>query len=333
MALTVDDIDEVADIDGVLRVQPALNVSVDFIQHGDGTRYQLALSQIMPGVSVELAAGDQVDLQGDQPQIVLPNTYLEPLGLGPAQDAIGQNVVLAVTDASGTQTTTEVTVVGIAEPGLISMAGAIPNEALTTALFDLQMTGAAQGQAETYASASVWFEPDAGDEATDAFRERLADAGYTATTLEDQLGTFTSVIDTIVLVLNGFAIIALLAASIGIINTPLHGRPGTHPRDRPHEGHGGVQREGVIAVHHRSRRHRPARQRHRRTGCFRRRRGSLSCPASSILSDLPGLTLILFEPATVATVILSVMAVAFLAGTMPALRTARQDPIEPLRFE
>lgn len=46
-------------------------------------------------------------------------------------------------------------------------------------------------------------------------------AGYTSTTVADQLGTFKSVIDAIVLVLNAFAIIALLAAGFGIVNTLL----------------------------------------------------------------------------------------------------------------
>jgi putative ABC transport system permease protein len=55
--------------------------------------------------------------------------------------------------------------------------------------------------------------------------------------------------------------------------------------------------------------------------------------ASSILADLPGLTLVSFEPVTVAVVVLGVMAVAFLAGTLPALRAARQDPISSLRYE
>lgn len=54
---------------------------------------------------------------------------------------------------------------------------------------------------------------------TEALQDRLADAGYTGSTLEDQLGTITAVIDGIVLVLNGFAVIALVAAGIGIVNT------------------------------------------------------------------------------------------------------------------
>jgi putative ABC transport system permease protein len=55
--------------------------------------------------------------------------------------------------------------------------------------------------------------------------------------------------------------------------------------------------------------------------------------SGDLLADLPGLTLIAFDPVSIATVVLGVMAIAFLAGTLPALRAARQDPISSLRYE
>jgi putative ABC transport system permease protein len=54
-----------------------------------------------------------------------------------------------------------------------------------------------------------------------ALKDRLADAGYTGTTAADQLGTIKAVVDGIVLVFNAFAVIALLAASFGIVDTLL----------------------------------------------------------------------------------------------------------------
>lgn len=333
VALTQDDLDAIAATDGVLRVQGATAVSLDYVQHDDGTRYQLALSQFVPGMEVELAAGDQVDLDATEPEIVLPSTYLDALGFADAQDAVGSTVTLALTDATGTQVTTETVVVGVAEPGLISATGAVPNTALVDALHALQRVGAPTGQDEVYASASVWFDADAGEDATTALQDRLTDDGYTAVTLDDQLGTITSVIDTIVLVLNGFAIIALVAASIGIINT-LFMAVQERTREVGLMKAMGLSSARVFALFS---------VEAVVIGLLGSVLGVLaavgvgqvvsSALADTILSELPGLTLIVFEPVTVATVVLGVMAIAFLAGTLPALRAARQDPISSLRYE
>ena len=55
--------------------------------------------------------------------------------------------------------------------------------------------------------------------------------------------------------------------------------------------------------------------------------------AGGLLADLPGLTLVAFDPVSIGVIVLTVMAIAFVAGTIPALRAARQDPIESLRYE
>jgi putative ABC transport system permease protein len=331
-ALTDDDIETIAGIDGVLSVQPAKSVLADYVQYDDGTRYQLSISQFVPGMKVELASGEQVELDAEDPQLVLPESYVEPLELGSAADAVGQAVVLAVTDATGEQVTTEATIVGVAEPGVITLGGAIPNDVLTEELYDLQTNGAPESETTRYAQASVSFDVDAGEEEATALKDRLADAGFTGSTLEDQLGTITAVIDAIVLVLNGFAVIALVAAGIGIVNTLFMA-----VQERTREV-GLMKAMGLSSARVFSLFSIEAVV----IGLVGSALGVLAAigvgqlvgsVSGDLLTDLPGLTLIAFEPVTVVAVVLGVMAIAFLAGTLPALRAARQDPISSLRYE
>jgi putative ABC transport system permease protein len=55
--------------------------------------------------------------------------------------------------------------------------------------------------------------------------------------------------------------------------------------------------------------------------------------SSALLADLPGLQRIAFDPSSILAPILIIMAIAFLAGTLPALRASRVDPVESLRYE
>ena len=140
-------------------------------------------------------------------------------------------------------------------------------------------------------------------------------------------------IDGIVLVLNAFAVIALLAASFGIVNTLL-----MSVQERTREiglmkamGMGSGRVFALFSLE----------------AAFIGFLGSAigaglaigvgsvvsASLAGSLLSGLPGLTLIAFDPAAIALIVVVVMAVAFVAGTLPAARAAKADPVASLRYE
>jgi putative ABC transport system permease protein len=152
-------------------------------------------------------------------------------------------------------------------------------------------------------------------------------------TRADQLGTFQSVIDAIVMVLNAFAVISLLAAGFGIVNTLL-----MSVQERTREiglmkamGMGGGKVFGLFSLE----------------AVFIGFLGSAigvgigmiagtlvgNALGSSLFADLAGLNLIAFDPLSITVIILIVMGIALLAGTLPAARAARADPIESLRYE
>jgi putative ABC transport system permease protein len=136
-----------------------------------------------------------------------------------------------------------------------------------------------------------------------------------------------------VLVLNAFAIIALLAASFGIVNTLF-----ISVQERTREiglvkamGMGSGKVFGLFSLE----------------AVFIGFLGSAigvgigmiagttisSVLSGALLADLPGLTIIAFDPLSIAGIILIVMGIAFLAGTLPAARAAKADPVESLRYE
>lgn len=335
IALTPDDLDTLAGIDGVLDVQATKSISADYIVVGDGTPYVVGVGALVEGQTLQLAAGEAPDDASDAFEVVLPVSYVEPLGFADNADAVGQTATIAITDSERTQHLVVATIVGVAEEGIASPAGAsiVPNDALTDELYATQNIGLPADIAERYAQASVWFAADTTDEQLADLKDRLAEAGYTGTTVADQLGAFTTVIDGIVLVLNAFAVIALLAASFGIVNTLL-----MSVQERTREiglmkamgmGSGkvfalfsleatfiGFLGSGIGVV----------------LGMLAGATIS-SVLSAGLLADLPGLTLIAFDPVSIAVIVLIVMGVAFLAGTLPAARAAKADPVESLRYE
>ncbi|WP_229382029.1 ABC transporter permease [Microbacterium schleiferi] len=335
IALTPDDIDALEGIDGVLNVDAVRTISPDYIQAGDGTPYVASVGSLIPGQTVVLAAGEEPDPAAPEYEVALPVAYVEPLGFDSNADAIGQTVTLAITDAQRTQHMIDATVVGVTEDALANPNGSsiLTNDALSDALFDAQSTGLTEEQADRYAAATVWFDPDATEQDISALKDRLADAGYTGTTIADQLGTITAVIDGIVLVLNAFAVIALLAAAFGIVNT-LYMSVQERTREIGLMKAMGMGSGRVFTLFSLE-------------AAFLGFLGSAIGAAiamivgtgvsgvlsTSLLADLPGLTLIAFDPASIATIILVVMVIAFLAGTLPAARAARADPVDSLRYE
>ena len=335
--LNDDDLDAISAIDGVDRVDPIRQISVDWIAapgSGDDAKFELSVNPTSSIGRSDLVTGGQLDQQTDEAQLIIPEDYVDSLGFADAEDAIGQSVELGYTAADRTEQVVEATVVGVARASLLA-SGAGANEVLTAEIADAQ---AVPGQPDAYAIAVAYLTGSGEDgTVTDAdiiaVKAALADADLAGQTVEDQLGVIQTVINGIVGVLTAFSIVALVAASFGIVNTLLmsvqertreiglmkamgmsNGRVfGLFSLEAVVIGFLGAGLGAIAAIGLGS--------------------GISSIAASGPLADLPGLTLLLFEPASVVTVVLVIMLVAFLSGVLPARRAARQDPIESLRYE
>lgn len=330
-ALDQSDLSTIAGIAGIRSVDPVVQLSPSYIQYGTHGKYQVTVNAIGALGKADLAAGAQLSI-GPDAEVILPTTYVHTMGFADAEAAVGQKVTFGINDYQGAAHTVEATVVGVQNTSLLT-SGVSPNQTLTNQLAAVAATGRPAALKPGYGAAVARVSPTATADQIDTIKHSLSEKGFSGQTVADQLGVFTAVIGGITGVLNAFAVIALIAAGFGIINTLL-----MSVQERTREiglmkamGMGGGRIYTLFSLE----------------AVFIGFLGSaigaavgiaLGVPASaalarSVLSGLPGLHVLQFTPGSVATIIVVVMAIAFLAGTLPARRAARLDPIEALRSE
>ncbi|SDR73102.1 ABC transporter permease [Microterricola viridarii] len=330
--LSEDDVTAIAAVDGIADVQPAVMLSPDFIEFDGNGRFEIAVNPMAGIATIDLAAGAQLENGAGQNQILLPASYVDGLGFADAESAIGQPVTLAISDYEGTQHTVEAVVQGVQNDSLFA-AGAGLNADLRDGLDALRQTGKPAAVPSGYVMAIAYLADGTTPAQLDDIQAALTEQGLLGMTVADQIGAIQDVINGIIGVLNAFAVIALIAAGFGIINTLL-----MSVQERTREiglmkamGMGGGKIFALFSFE----------------AIFIGLLGSAlgaavaiglgsgisSALSATVLSGLPGLTIMLFTPASIATIIGIVMAIAFLAGTLPARRAAKQNPIDALRYE
>ncbi|WP_159499681.1 ABC transporter permease [Microbacterium sp. 18062] len=330
--LSESDLDAIADVEGILTVSPVVSVSTAFIQHAGGERFELSANASAAVSIPDLAAGSPLSADTETNEILLPTSYLDALGWDTAEDAVGQEVTIGISDYLGDLHEVDAIVAGVQNESLFT-SGAALGQHLTDELVAVQNTGRPDSLQQGYVAATATFDPDATADQVAAIKADLTEEGFSALTVADQIGAVQTVINGIIGVLNAFAVIALIAAGFGIVNTLL-----MSVQERTREiglmkamgmGSGKVfalfSAEAVFI------------------GFLGSALGALaaigagtlisSVLSDTVLADLEGLQVMQFAPASVATIILVVMGIAFLAGTLPARRAARQNPIDALRYE
>lgn len=332
--LTQKDIETIRNQAGIESVEPTVAPTPDYIQGISDKKYRFSMQPFIEGTNFDLAAGTSVDASTTENQIMLPISYMEPLGFDSSEGAIGKKVTVGITSALGVQQEVEATVVGVQQETLVStLGGAVGNKTFTDTLIDMQQQGLPDAQKHQYISALARVDPNISDQDMQKIKDELDSKGFTAATIEDQIGIFKQVIDAIIAVLNFFAAIALLAASFGIVNTLLMAVQERTKEIGLMKAMGMSGRKvflmfSIEAV---------------LLGFWGSLLGSLAgigvglianqIARTTFLKDLAGFDLTVFSFASVAIIMLIIMAIAFLAGTLPARRASKKDPIDALRYE
>lgn len=331
--LSQADIDTIKADSGIIDITPQRSVSPSYVYRASGEKYVLSVNEYIDGTNVELNAGAIPDNHSSTAQIGLPYNYVSALGFTSFDDAVGKRVTIGITDASGKIAERQATVIGVPKKSLFGAASTNINTALFDTLYSVQTTGLPAASLGKYASAIAHFDSSYTESQVTDLKNKLDSAGYTGKTIDDQLGIVKQVINGITYVFDAFAVIALLAASFGVINTLF-----MSVQERTKEiglmkamgmgrnrifllfsteaillGFWGSFLGVFVAIG---------------VGQIINR-----VATNSFLKDFDGLHLLAFPPLHMVYIILGIMAIAFLAGTLPARHASGLNPIDALRYE
>lgn len=331
--ITPKDIEKIGTIDNIHRVEPIAALTIDYIQGLTDSKYQLN-AMGSAGVDLDLEAGRQINNETDEYEIVLDQEYIEPLGFKNAQDALEKEVVLGVSaQATGEQETVTAKVVGVRNFSFIQAGMTILNQALSQRVQTIAEKGLPENLKNQSFAAQAYLEDGLSSTQIDTIKKELRELGFQGMTIEDEINMFRLVINAITGVLTLFGAISLLAASFGIINT-LYMSVQDRTREIGLMKALGMSRSKVFLTFSFEA---------LLIGFFGALTGILAayglgnvindCAANTFLEELTGFELIGFSWSNTLTVMGVILLIAFLAGTLPANRAGKLDPIQALRYE
>jgi len=328
------DVAKVEKIDGVKKVTPQLIPTVSYIKGKSNVKYQLPLvNQMIDGIKVDLVTGQSPDNNSNENQINILPGYVKILGYESDVDAVGQTLTMATKNPLGNIKEISAKIVGVQNDSLLASGGFMINDALTNILYDTMTEGMSDSVRNNYYAVTATLPSDMSQQQVTDVKARISDLGYSVTSVREKIGTISTIINAITYALIGFGAIALIAASFGVINT-LFMAVQERIKEIGLMMAVGMSRwkvfllfsvealllgfwGSVIGI----------------SLAYLVGTGISNYASQTFLKDLKGFTLIEFPINYLLAVMVLVMLIAYLAGTLPARRAAKQNPIQALRTE
>ena len=302
----------------------------------EAKKYKLTVGPLAASsIKLDLAAGRSVRIDGSEAEAILPDRYLEPLGFSSAKQAIGQVVRVGVPHRLGGQIDeVKIRIVGVQNQSIVGFGRVFLNDAAGRLVRSAYLTGMPEALRSQHGLIIIQVKPGyESKEKLAQIKQELTNMGYSSISEDDYISSIKLFFNAITVVLTIFGVIALITASIGIVNTLL-----MSVQERTREiglmkamglssgwifalfsleavslgFWGGMLAAGLAVVI---------------------KQTVNPWAGRNFLSGLPGFNLIELNPLYVGAIVMIVMVVAFLAGTLPAKRATKQDPIQALRYE